>query len=74
MIKKDELDKSQSHEVINKMVTDEEAQQLRVFGQPANDYTKKELIKVIIWQEKENKKRLDRTKKDYEFLGELKRR
>lgn len=39
------------HEIINKMATDEEVKRVMIYGQPALDYTKKELIKFLIWLE-----------------------
>lgn len=60
------------HEAVNKWVTDKEVKGLTIYGQLALNYTKEELIKAIIFLEKEHKRRLETTKRNYGFLDELK--
>ena len=59
------------HEILDNMATDSEVENTTLFGQPILNFTQKELAKFIVAQEKEHKKKLERTKKDYGFLGEL---
>ena len=44
------------HSYLKDMATDEEIQNCLIFGQPALEYTKEELLAFICWVFKENEK------------------